>query len=185
MEVDVPHAGGLGSYDPWAETQDRASSMAIIATSEACAAVTPGKGPFGHTLGTLSAGFSLQEVLSDKQETEGVFWEFCCLEQNKKHGWFVVVVVDQQLFVYALEKVQRTQCFLERLLETLQRCFPQRGYSAGEGEKPGEWKGNIHIHTFRTCLVAQLVPFRVSLNEEWLAFMYFHNFLSSFVSWWT
>lgn len=56
-----------------AETQDRASSMAVIATSEACAVLTPGKCSFGHTLGTLSALFSLEEVLLDKQETEGAF----------------------------------------------------------------------------------------------------------------
>lgn len=56
-----------------AETQDRAPSTAIIATSDACAAVTPVKCPFGHTLGTPSRVFSLEEVLSDKHETEGAF----------------------------------------------------------------------------------------------------------------
>lgn len=106
--VDVLRAGGLGSYDSrgW----------------------NPGQGVFhGHychiwrvrcrdcsevplwTHSGDSAVFSLEEVLSDKQETGGAFWQSCCPKQNKKHGWFVVV--DQQLLIYALENLQRTQCF--------------------------------------------------------------------------
>lgn len=110
MEVEVPCAGGLGSYDSHGWNPGQGVFHGIIATSDACAAVTPVKCPFGHTLGTLSRVFSLEEVLSEKQETEGAFWEFCCLKQNKKHGFFFVVV-DQQLLIYALENVQRTQCF--------------------------------------------------------------------------
>lgn len=41
-------------------------------------------------------------------------------------------------------KMYKEHSLLEGLLETLQRCLPLRGYSAGEGEKQGEWKENAY-----------------------------------------
>lgn len=97
-----------------AEKQDNTAYVVDIATSDVCCTVTSVKCPFGHTLGT-SAGFFFpwKRYISDKQEpgTEGTFLEFCCLKQNNKKYVSFVVVLDQQLLIYVLEKVQRTRSF--------------------------------------------------------------------------
>lgn len=110
MEVDVLCAGGLGSYDShsWKPGQGVFHGHYCHIWRVCCS--DSSEVPLWTHSGDSVPNFSLEEVLSDKQETEGVFWEFCCSKQNKKHGWFFVVV-DQQLLIYALENVQRTQCF--------------------------------------------------------------------------
>lgn len=57
--------------------------------------------------------FPWKRYISDKQEpgTEGTFLEFCCLKQNNKKYVSFVVVLDEQLLIYVLEKVQRSRSF--------------------------------------------------------------------------
>lgn len=51
---------------------------------------------------------------------------------------FLLLLVNSFRFIPM--KMYKAAAFLERLLETLWRCDPQRGYRAGEGE----WKENAH-----------------------------------------
>jgi len=96
-----------------AEKQDNMPYAVGVATSDACCAVTAVKCPFGHTQGTSAEGFfSLQEVRF-RQTRDRRCLQFCCLKQSKKHVCLFFVVADQQLLIYALENVGRTQLLWE------------------------------------------------------------------------
>lgn len=119
--------------------------------------------------------FPPKRYVSDKQKTEGAFLGFCFVKQNKETS----LVVDQQLLVYIVEKVQRSQSAWKGFQKL------SGGVCLKElvtGKSKGNGKGTLS-HTFYEMSHSTAGFPSVSLAEEWSAFVYFHNFSSCCISW--
>lgn len=144
MGVDVLRAGGLGPCDPqsWNPGQgvfhgcychiwgvccpDSREVLLWTHSGDSIRTVFPWRGTFGQTRNRRRF---LRVLLSKAKQKP---WLVCCCY------WSTTV------YLCPGKRTKGVLGFSERLLETMQRCFSQRGYSAGEGEKPGEWKGNTY-----------------------------------------
>lgn len=134
MEVDILRAGGLGSYDShsWKPGQGVFHGH-YCHIWRACCSDSSEVPLWTHSGDSIPNFFPWRGTF--RQTRNRRCFLRVLLFKAKQKTWLVFCCCWSTTFDLCPGKRTKNAVFLERLLETLQRCFPQRGYSAGEWRK--------------------------------------------------